>query len=186
MNQAPDPKRMIPAPAPAPATATSEPRLRVSVIGGAHFSFDGQEIALRNRKARAIFGYLALTPTGEDSREKLAGLFWSEFSEQNARATLRQAIHEFREALQEAGCSAMFGTRTTVGLRPGSFSVDLDEILAAVAVREAPDVLLQQERLAETLLAGFDDLDPRAVQRSQLSFHLSRASSPARAAAYLS
>ena len=160
MNQAPDPKRMIPAPAPAPATATAEPKLRVSVIGGAHFSYGGREIALRNRKARAIFGYLALTPTGEDSREKLAGLFWSEFSEQNARATLRQAIHEFREALQEAGCSAMFGTRTTVGLRPGSFSVDLDEILAAVAVREAPDVLLQQERLAETLLAGFDDLDP--------------------------
>ena len=116
MNQLPDPKRMRPAPA--VPTANAEPKLRVSVIGGAHFSYDGREIDLRNRKARAIFGYLALTPTGEDPREKLAGLFWSEFSEQNARATLRQAIHEFREALQEAGCSALAGTRTTVGFAP--------------------------------------------------------------------
>jgi DNA-binding SARP family transcriptional activator/TolB-like protein len=141
------------------ATPATEPKLLVSVVGGAHFSFGGREIELRNRKARAIFGYLALTPAGEESREKLAGLFWSEFSEQNARATLRQAIHEFREALEQAGCPALVGTRTSIGLRPGSFTVDLQEILAAVAGHEAPDALLHQERLAETLLAGFDDLD---------------------------
>jgi DNA-binding SARP family transcriptional activator/TolB-like protein len=157
MNQAPTPHRVTAAGA--MATVEAEPKLRVSVIGGAHFSYGGREIELRNRKARAIFSYLALTATGEDAREKLAGLFWSEFSEQNARATLRQAIHEFREALQEAGCSALSGTRMTVALRPGSFIVDLDEILAAVGAHEVPDALLRQERLAETLLAGFDDLD---------------------------
>jgi DNA-binding SARP family transcriptional activator len=134
--------------------------LLVSVIGGAHFRYGEQEIDLRNRKARAIFAYLALTPMGEERREKLAGLFWSEFSEQNARATLRQAIHEFREALQEVGCLAVNSTRTAIGLRAGSFSVDLDDILALVAAREAPAALLQQERMAEALLAGFDDLDP--------------------------
>jgi DNA-binding SARP family transcriptional activator/TolB-like protein len=141
------------------ATYVSEPRLVVSVVGGAHFSYGGREIELRNRKARAIFGYLALTPTGEESREKLAGLFWSEFGEQNARATLRQAIHEFREALEQVGCSALVGSRTTIGLRPGSFTVDLHAILAAVAEQEAPDALMHQARLDETLLAGFDDLD---------------------------
>jgi DNA-binding SARP family transcriptional activator/TolB-like protein len=156
MNHGTAPSRMVPA-----VTAPEgEPTLLISVIGGVHFSYAGREIDLRNRKARAIFGYLALTPTGEDPREKLAGLFWSEFSEQNARATLRQAIHEFREALQAAGCSALAGTRTTIGLRPGSFTVDLDAILEAVAAAEAPEALLRQERLAETLMAGFDDLDP--------------------------
>ena len=50
--------------------------------------------------------------------------------------------------------------RTAVGLKPGSYSVDLDEILSAVAGREAPETLLHQERLAEALLAGYDDLDP--------------------------
>lgn len=138
----------------------SGPLLRISVIGGAHFSYDGREIDLRNRKARAIFGYLALTPAGDEPREKLAGLFWSEFSENKARATLRQAIHEFREALQQVGCSAVVSGRMTVGLRPGSYTVDLDEILAVVAGREAPEMLLHQERLAESLLSGYDDLDP--------------------------
>jgi DNA-binding SARP family transcriptional activator/TolB-like protein len=157
MNDATDPQPNIQGPP--GTTGGAGPKLIVSVIGGAHFSYGGRDIELRNRKARAIFGYLALTPNGEESREKLAGLFWSEFSEQNARATLRQAIHEFREALEKAGCSAMAGSRMTVALRPGSFSVDLDEILAAVSAHEAPEGLLHQERLSEALLAGFDDLD---------------------------
>jgi DNA-binding SARP family transcriptional activator/TolB-like protein len=158
MNHAPDPRQIS-----SSETATlspSGPLLRISVIGGAHFNYNGREIDLRNRKARAIFGYLALTPAGDEPREKLAGLFWSEFSENKARATLRQAIHEFREALQEVGCSAVASGRMTVGLRPGSYVVDLDEMLAVVAGREAPEALLHQERLAETLLAGYDDLDP--------------------------
>jgi DNA-binding SARP family transcriptional activator/TolB-like protein len=158
MNHTPPPQQI--AEVPLEAATASRPRLVVSVIGGAHFNYDGREIDLRNRKARAIFAYLALAPQGEEPREKLAGLFWSEFSEQNARATLRQAIHEFREALQQAGCLAVVSTRTTVGLRPGSFTVDLDEIMGVVATREAPEALLHQERLAESLLAGFDDLDP--------------------------
>jgi DNA-binding SARP family transcriptional activator/TolB-like protein len=143
----------------APAPAASPLVLRVSVIGGASFEYGGSNIGLRNRKARAMLAYVALTETGEEHRERLAGLFWSEFGEQNARATLRQAVHELREAMLSAGCDALLSTRTSVGLRPGSFQVDLNEVLAAVAAREAPEALLHQARLAETLLVGFEDLD---------------------------
>ena len=136
------------------------PILRVSVIGGVSFEYGGRDIVLRNRKARALLAYVALSETGEVQRERLAGLFWSEFGEQNARTTLRQAIHELREALLTVGCDALLGMRTSVGLRPGSFRVDLDELLAAVATRAAPEALLREPRMAETLLAGFDDLDP--------------------------
>ena len=107
-----------------------------------------------------MLAYIALSETGEEQRERLAGLFWSEFGEQNARGTLRQAVHEVREAMLAVGCGALLAMRTTVGLRPGSFRVDLNELLATVAAREAPEVLLREARLAETLLAGFDDLDP--------------------------
>lgn len=134
--------------------------LRVSVIGGATFEYGGREIGLRNRKARAMLAYVALSETGAEQRERLAGLFWSEFGEQNARTTLRQAVHELREAMQAVGCDALLTMRTAVGLRPGSFRVDLNELLVAVAAREAPELLLREARLAETLLAGFDDLDP--------------------------
>jgi DNA-binding SARP family transcriptional activator len=142
------------------ANAPAPPLLMMSVIGGATFEYGGREIGLRNRKARAMLAYLALSETGEEPRERLAGLFWSESGEQNARATLRQAVHEAREAMLASGCDALLAMRTSVGLRPGSFRVDLDAVLAAVAAREAPQALLREARLAETLLAGFDDLDP--------------------------
>ena len=136
------------------------PALLVSVLGGASFIFGDHEIRLRNRKARAILAYLALGETGEEQRERIAGLFWSETGEEKARATLRQAVHEVREAMDAAGCPCLISTRMTVGLRPGSFRVDLHEVLDAVAARRAPDALLRQARLAETLLEGFEDLDP--------------------------
>ncbi len=147
-------------PAAKTAHAAAPPLLTISVIGGATFAYGGRDIGLRNRKARAMLAYIALSETGDEPRERLAGLFWSEFGEQNARATLRQAVHEAREAMLAAGCDALLAPRTSVGLRPGSFGVDLDTVLAAVAAREAPEALLRQARVAETLLAGFDDLDP--------------------------
>src|ERR1700733_12689641 len=107
-----------------------------------------------------MLAYLALSERSEELRERLAGLLWSEFSEKNARATLRQAVHELRQAMQGVGCDALLVTRATFGLRPGSFRVDMHDLLAAVVAREAPEALLSQARLAETLLAGFDDLDP--------------------------
>jgi DNA-binding SARP family transcriptional activator/TolB-like protein len=136
------------------------PPLQVSVLGGAGFTLAGRELGLRNRKARAILAYLALSETGVEPRERLAGLFWSEFSEQNARATLRQAVHELREAMLAAGCHCLISTRSSVGLAANSFRVDLHDLFAAVAARETHASLLEQPRLAETLLAGFEDLDP--------------------------
>lgn len=122
--------------------------------------YAGREIGLRNRKARAMLAYLALSETAEEPRERLAGLLWSEFGEQNARATLRQAVHEVREAMVAAGCDALTTTRMAVGLRPGSFLVDVDTLVKSVAAVEAPDVLFERERISETLLAGLEDLDP--------------------------
>jgi len=144
----------------APGPSGAAPLLLVSVLGGASVLFDGREVRLRNRKARAMLAYLALGETGEEQRERLAGMFWSEASEEKARATLRQAVHEVREAMDAVGCPCLISTRMTVGLRTGSYRVDLHEVLAAVAARQAPDALLRQARVAETLLEGFDDLDP--------------------------
>ena len=142
-----------------PEPAVLAPVLQVSVIGGANFFYDGREIRLRNRKARAMLAYLALSETGEEQRERLAGMFWSETSEHNARTTLRQVVHEVREAMLAAGCQALLGTRMAVGVRQGGFTVDLHDLLDAVAARQAPDALLAQARLTQTLLQGFDDLE---------------------------
>jgi DNA-binding SARP family transcriptional activator/TolB-like protein len=139
---------------------SAKPGLAISLLGGAAFTFDGRVIPLRNRKACAMLAYLALTERGEEQRERLAGLFWSESPEANARATLRQAVHETREVMLAAGCSALQAGRTTVGLQRGSFTVDVETMLSALSAGEVAEPLLRQRQLAEALLAGFEDLDP--------------------------
>ena len=87
-------------------------------------------------------------------------MFWSESAEANARATLRQAVHETREVMLAAGCGTLVSGRATIGLQPGSFTVDVETVLRAVAAGEVPEPLLRQQQAAESLLAGFEDLDP--------------------------
>ena len=85
-----------------------------------------------------MLAYLALTERGEEQRERLAGLLWSESPEANARATLRQAVHETREAMLAAGCSALVTGRTTIGLERGSFTVDVAMVLSALRRVRSP------------------------------------------------
>ncbi len=134
--------------------------LQIRVIGGAQLSFAGQDLKLRNRKACAILCYLALSEATAEPRERLTGLFWSEYAENNARQTLRQALHEIRTALAKAGCNALHDSRMAVGLHSGTYTLDLDDTLRAVAAGEVPDSLLRERRIAETIMAGLDDLDP--------------------------
>ena len=69
-------------------------------------------------------------------------------------------MHETREVMLAAGCGALLSGRATIGLQPGSFTVDVEAVLHAVAAGEAPELLLRQQQAAESLLAGFEDLDP--------------------------
>ena len=78
--------------------------LQVSLFGPLRAVFAGQEVRIRSRKARALLGYLLLTEGGEETRERLVGLLWSRSDEEKARASLRQVVHELREALEAAGC----------------------------------------------------------------------------------
>ena len=52
--------------------------LKLSLINGPLLSWDSVRISLRNRKASAMLTYLALSDTGQEKRERLAGLLWSE------------------------------------------------------------------------------------------------------------
>ena len=138
-----------------------DPRvLTLSLLGGVSLTVAGQDVRIIGRKARAILAYLALSSTGEEARERLAGLLWSESGEEKARATLRQAIHELREALLAHGCHVLRATRLALGLERDALRVDVADLLSAVQAGEAPEPLLRQQRLSEALLAGFEDLDP--------------------------
>ena len=135
-------------------------KLAISVFGGVSISFDRQELQLTNRKARALLAYLALSETGREGRERLAGLLWPDTSEQNARASLREVLMDLREALSACGCHALVPGRQDVELISHAVDVDLIRILDDIAAGRTPEMLLMQARVGETILSGYDDISP--------------------------
>jgi DNA-binding SARP family transcriptional activator/TolB-like protein len=131
--------------------------LTLTLLGAVRLVSGSDELRLRNRKARAVLACLALADNQELTRERIAGLLWSESSEEKARASLRQVVHELREVLPDG---ALVAERLTLCLAPGVLRHDVEAVLAALAVGVVPPRLLDTAGLAERFLDGFDDLDP--------------------------
>jgi DNA-binding SARP family transcriptional activator/TolB-like protein len=142
------------------AQVISGPRLSVSLFGGVSLRLGGREIAVPNRKAKALLGYLALTPNLSEARERLVGVLWSESDEGRARGNLRQALRGLREAFARGGFGGFLTDRNEVALEPGSIIVDVTAVLDSVTAGRPHDLLLDRERLTDTLMAGYEDIDP--------------------------
>lgn len=85
-------------------------------------------LAPASRKARALLAILATAPDQAASRERLIGLLWSERGEDQARASLRQALAELRRLPY---ADHILIARRDVCLAPGIFATDVDRIAAA-------------------------------------------------------
>jgi DNA-binding SARP family transcriptional activator len=136
------------------------PRLAIAVFGGVHTSFGGRELPLPNRKARALLAYLALSETGHERRERLAGLLWPDTTEKNARASLRQVLLDIRQVLGPFAFQAIISRRDNIELVPGAIELDVTLMLRDIAAGIAPQGLLIRSRAVETLLLGYEDLSP--------------------------
>ncbi len=76
----------------------------ISLLGTIRIILDGSPLqGLESAKVRALLAYLAVESGQPHDREQLAGLFWPEMSEAQARHSLSQAIHNLRQALGQAG-----------------------------------------------------------------------------------
>jgi len=79
-------------------------RCSISLLGTIRIILDGSPLqGLESAKVRALLAYLAVESGQPHDREQLAGLFWPEMSEAQARHSLSQAIHNLRQALGQAG-----------------------------------------------------------------------------------
>lgn len=148
--------------------------LTARLIGPVGFSYNGQPVRLQNRKAQAILAYLTLNDAPSERRGRLAGLLWSEYGQANAMTSLRQTLLELRRALRAVGCPALTTSHTHVELDRDSLRLDITDLIRAIEIGEVPDGLLRQAHLSETLLDGFDDLDPvwgEWVTAQRHSFH---------------
>lgn len=93
----------------------------------------GFELSLPSRKVRALLALVALSPQGSASRNRIAGVLWGDRGEAQARASLRQALHELRRALEATELGhALAVDRDTVALDLAALEVDarLDPALA--------------------------------------------------------
>ena len=79
-------------------------RCCIKLLGSMQLTLDGSPLqGLESAKVRALLAYLAVESKQTHWREQLAGLFWPEMSEAQARHSLSQALHNLRQALGEAG-----------------------------------------------------------------------------------
>jgi TolB-like protein/Flp pilus assembly protein TadD len=99
------------------------PSVFLRLLGGFELQWsDGRESAPLGRKVRALLACLALPAGKAWPREKLMALLWSDRGEEQARASLRQALAELRRCLGEP--SPLQASRDTITLDPAMISVD--------------------------------------------------------------
>lgn len=135
-------------------------RLDIAAVGKFALSVGGTPLRIVSRKANALIGYLAINETPEESRERLVGLLWSETPEENARASLRQILHEIRGAFQAFGFEGLRTEKRLIALDRDRMSVDLHEIVGMTNARQVHPRFAEVPRLPENLLAEFEDVDP--------------------------
>src|ERR1700761_5577417 len=105
------------------AADTVDRVLEVRLAGDLQLRMDGTELAPPpSKRARAVLAYLALTP-GTPPRSRLAARFWPDVLDESARASLRVALSELRQALGPAA-GYLVATRDTVALDRQDLSVD--------------------------------------------------------------
>lgn len=84
----------------------------------------GSEIPVKSRKARALLAYLALPPGKPRSREQVMALLWSDRGDQQARASLRQALSGLRKDLGDETVAALKITDEALALDPARVVVE--------------------------------------------------------------
>ncbi|MBY0392931.1 MAG: hypothetical protein K2Q27_06675, partial [Novosphingobium sp.] len=115
---------------------TAGTRFHVQLIGPFRLvGPDGAAIPIQGRRTRAMLATLLLAPQHRMARERLAGLFWSDRSEAQARASLRQCLLELRGVLASvvADEEHLIATREAVELAPGAFGCDVLDLRGALA-----------------------------------------------------
>jgi len=129
-------------------------RVSLKLFGGFQARLEpGLPIKLPTRKAQALLAYLALHPEPAPHRDSLAALLWPDRTDDQARASVRHALHELRRAL--ASCADVLKTEGDT-VTVDTDLVDLDVAAFGRLLAEGtPEALAQAAALHRgDLLAG--------------------------------
>ncbi len=127
--------------------------LEVRLEGGLGLRVGGAEVAPpASKRARAVLAYLALSP-GPHSRARLAARFWPDVLDESARASLRGALTELRQALGPAA-GHVVATRDTVALEGPDLVVDTRAFQRAADDGDPVEAI---ESCGAPILDGFEE-----------------------------
>lgn len=115
----------------------------------------GRTFLPRTRKTRALLAVLALAPSKPVLRLHLASLLWSSREKDQARASLRQSVHELQDTL---GCSwshLFIADRHHLMLHGSALKIDVPALTQPT--EDAANIL---DRFKDILLEDLNGLDP--------------------------
>src|SRR5688500_8169384 len=73
--------------------------LQIRLLGQFNLQLDRKRITIPSRIGQSLFAYLVMTTGTPHRREKLAGTFWPDTTEENSRRNLRQELWRIRKVL---------------------------------------------------------------------------------------
>ena len=146
--------------------------LQIRLLGQFDIRFAGKRIMIPSRAGQSLLAYIALTAGTAHRREKLAGIFWPDTSDENARKYLRQELWRIRKALagQSGTTEYILADEFTI-----TFNRNADYWLDA-AQMERPDLDIQSLTANLSLYQGellpgfFDDWIVLERERIQTIF----------------
>lgn len=123
--------------------------VRVRLLGGLDVRTHEGPVTFPTRHAALLFAYLAMQPGVSQTRTHLAGLFWSERGEDQARGSLRQTIFRIRRVFAGIEPEVISADGQSVAVNPRAIRSDLGDLDSAIC-DAAPGLFL----------AGWDGVSP--------------------------
>lgn len=95
-------------------------RRALSFLGTFQATLDGRPITtFESNKVRGLLAYLAVQADCPHSRDALANLFWSDFSNRDAHNNLRYALSNLRQAIDDRRAAPPFLCIVRDSIQPG-------------------------------------------------------------------
>jgi DNA-binding SARP family transcriptional activator len=129
--------------------------LRLTLFGAMQAQDSSRRSVLpRSRKTRAVLAVLALAGSRPALRTQLTGLLWSRREKQQARASLRQSVHELQAALGPRAGGLLQADRNHLKLLDDRLWVDV-RVLTGATVSQPEGLELFQRTFLDDLI-GLD------------------------------
>lgn len=137
----------------------------------------GVAIEISNRRGRTLLALLCLLGGERIAREALSRLLWPGRFPAQAKASLRQCLHDLNRQLGPIGAGMVVAGQTHVAIDPSSVRIDLIDLERALADSPADDAIEMLSTIGDAPLCDVEEQgDPLgdwlAIRRSRVESRL--------------